>query len=107
MLRNKTFVGSYSEQLGTLSVHTEMKRLVGVKDCLAHISIPPCAAQTQIDSIELPFLLTIVSGRVRVALKYLVVYNRVPKTGSQSLLYLLRDLSEATGRFKVHFPPTR
>ena len=107
MLRNKTFVGSYSEQLGTLSVHTEMKRLVGVKDCLAHISIPPCAAQTEIDSIELPFLLTIVSGRVRVALKYLVVYNRVPKTGSQSLLYLLRDLSLGTGRFKVHFPPTR
>ena len=74
---------------------------------MADISLPPCAAQTAEDRIELPFLVTVVSGRVRVALKYLVVYNRVPKTGSQSLLYLLRDLSEGTGRFKVHFPPTR
>ena len=105
--RNKTLVGRYSEQSGTLSVYTEEEVLVGERDCLAEISIPQCGSQTEIGKIELPFLVKIVNSRVRVALKYLVVYNRVPKTGSQSLLYLLRDLSLETDSFKVYFPPTR
>ena len=107
MEQKKTFVGSYSEQLGRLSVYSTLDMAVGVKDCLPDISIPACSGDTVNSRIELPFLVKIVSNRVRVALKHLVVYNRVPKTGSQSLLYLRRDLSEDTASFRVHFPPTR
>jgi hypothetical protein len=69
---------------------------LGIKDCLAKASIT--------SSIELPFLVRISGIRVQVALKRLVVYNRVPKTGSQSFCHVFNKLK---GCFQIHIPPNR
>ena len=105
---NRTVVGSYNEHAGTLSGYSVPGVSLGVKDCLPYITTTTCpSSHTSNITQHLPFLVRIASTRVRVSLRYLVVYNRVPKTGSQALLFLLRDLSEATARFRVYFPPTR
>lgn len=91
MVRNKTLVGEYSEQSGTLRVDAGVKVSLDIKDCLAKASLTNFAGPTLTSSIELPFLVRISGNKVRVALKHLVVYNRLPKTSSQSFLHLLRS----------------
>ena len=103
---NRTVVGSYDEQAGTLSGYLVPGISLRVRDCLPYITLCPATLTTNTTQ-HLPFLVRLATTRVRVSLRDLVVYNRVPKTGSQALLFLLRDLSEATNRFRVHFPPTR
>ena len=106
---NTTMVGRYNTMSGALAGFLMPGVSVRIKDCVPDISLPVCrpASQSRNTTISLPFLVTTTTTRVRVALRELVVYNRVPKTGSQALLVLLKNLSKDTGRFRVHFPPTR
>ena len=100
---NTTMVGSYNTMSGALAGFLMPGVSVRIKDCVPDISLPVCRNTI----ISLPFLVSTTTTRVRVALRELVVYNRVPKTGSQALLVLLKNLTKDTGRFRVHFPPTR
>ena len=97
--KNKIHSGHYNQESGSLSVFISTDLTTRVKDCLPYIDIHHCQESDIKYTLELPFLVRVVGGRVRVSLKNLVVFNRVPKTGSQSMLHLIKDLSEEAETF--------
>jgi len=90
-------VGTYSEETGMLeNGHKFQISSYGDKGCIRHIKIPEVDKPGK-KKVSLPMQFKVVEGRVAVTSSRVLLFNRVAKVGSQSLIRLMVELSQTRG----------
>ena len=93
----KAVVGTYNEAKGTLeNSHKFQISAYGDRGCIRNIKIPKFKNAGK-KEVVLPMKIKVVSGRVSVTSQRLLLFNRVAKVGSQSLIKLMVELSNKRG----------
>ena len=93
----KAIIGTYNEAKGTLeNGHKFQISAYGDRGCIRNIKIPKFKKPGK-KEVALPMRIKVVEGRVAVTSSRVLLFNRVAKVGSQSLIKLMVELSNKRG----------
>ena len=92
------WIGRYDSQSNSLDEAFHFRiEAYGDRGCVRHLKLPEQDSSEERLTVDLPVHIKLTGGRLSVVSSRLVMFNRVPKAGSQSLIKLMVELGPRLG----------